>query len=135
MAGAHKTGPWRAAPAAQAHERPYAQIYARVGVATVVDAPVDRAGGLVGDEQRRTRPGCRPCSRSARPPKRPVEPRLWCRLATATAILGTYPESRRTFWHFRGERYSGANLFAILTPRGVKAVLFWRRVEQDRKRP
>ncbi len=56
-------------------------------------------------------------------------------LATATAILGTYPESRRTFWHFRGERYSGANLFAILTPRGIDAVVFWRRVEQDRKRP
>lgn len=56
-------------------------------------------------------------------------------LATATAILGTYPESRRTFWRFRGERYSGANLFAILTPEGVSAVHFWRRVEQDRKRP
>jgi GTP:adenosylcobinamide-phosphate guanylyltransferase len=56
-------------------------------------------------------------------------------LASATAILGAYPESRRTFWHFRGERYSGANLFAILTPRGENAVVFWRRVEQDRKRP
>lgn len=56
-------------------------------------------------------------------------------LASATAILGAYPESRRTFWHFRGERYSGANLFAIMTPRGGNAVAFWRRVEQDRKKP
>ena len=51
------------------------------------------------------------------------------------AILAAYPESVRTFWRFRDERYSGANLFVLLTPAADVAVGFWRRVEQERKRP
>ena len=45
------------------------------------------------------------------------------------------PESRRTYWPFAGERYSGANLFALLTPRARLAVEFWTRAESFRKRP
>lgn len=56
-------------------------------------------------------------------------------LTPSRALLAAYPESVRTFLRFRDERYSGANLFALLTPAGRKAVLFWRRVEQERKRP
>ena len=53
----------------------------------------------------------------------------------AAAIRKAYPDAQRTYLRFRDERYSGANLFAILQPEGRRAVAFWRRVEQERKRP
>ncbi len=56
-------------------------------------------------------------------------------LTTAAIIREAYPQSQRTYLRFRDARYSGANLFAILTPGGPRAVAFWRRVEQERKRP
>jgi 2-C-methyl-D-erythritol 4-phosphate cytidylyltransferase len=56
-------------------------------------------------------------------------------LTPSRTLLAAYPDSVRTFLRFRDERYSGANLFAILRPQGRRAVLFWRRVEQERKRP
>lgn len=56
-------------------------------------------------------------------------------MTPSAAILGEFPQTRRTFWRFRDERYSGANLFAVMSGRGRNAVRFWRRVEQDRKRP
>jgi GTP:adenosylcobinamide-phosphate guanylyltransferase len=56
-------------------------------------------------------------------------------LTPADVIRAAYPETRRTYLRFREMRYSGANLFALLTPASRRAVAFWRRVEQDRKRP
>ena len=56
-------------------------------------------------------------------------------LASATVVLERYPDALRTFMRFRGERYTGCNLFALMTPAALAAVRFWRRVEQDRKRP
>jgi GTP:adenosylcobinamide-phosphate guanylyltransferase len=56
-------------------------------------------------------------------------------LTPAAVIQKAYPEAQRTYLRFRDERYSGANLFAILAPDGRRAVEFWRRVEQERKRP
>jgi GTP:adenosylcobinamide-phosphate guanylyltransferase len=56
-------------------------------------------------------------------------------LTPASTIRKAYPEAQRTYLRFRGERYSGANLFAVLQPEGRRAVAFWRRVEQERKRP
>ena len=56
-------------------------------------------------------------------------------LTPASAIRKAYPEAERTYLRFRDERYSGANLFAIMAPDGRRAVAFWRRVEQERKRP
>jgi GTP:adenosylcobinamide-phosphate guanylyltransferase len=56
-------------------------------------------------------------------------------LASAAAIRTAYPNAQRTYLRFRDERYSGANLFAVLKPEGQRAVAFWRRVEQERKRP
>ena len=56
-------------------------------------------------------------------------------LASAAAIRTAYPDAQRTYLRFRDERYSGANLFAVLKPEGRRAVAFWRRVEQERKRP
>lgn len=56
-------------------------------------------------------------------------------LTPASVIQKAYPEAERTYLRFRDERYSGANLFAIFAPDGRRAVAFWRRVEQARKRP
>jgi GTP:adenosylcobinamide-phosphate guanylyltransferase len=56
-------------------------------------------------------------------------------VAAASAIRTAYPDARRTYLRFRDERYSGANMFAVLQPEGQRAVAFWRRVEQERKRP
>ena len=56
-------------------------------------------------------------------------------LTPASAIRTAYPHAQRTYLRFRDERYSGANLFAVLQPEGRRAVAFWRRVEQERKRP
>jgi GTP:adenosylcobinamide-phosphate guanylyltransferase len=56
-------------------------------------------------------------------------------LTPASVINKAYPDAQRTYLRFRDERYSGANLFAVLAPEGRRAVAFWRRVEQERKRP
>jgi GTP:adenosylcobinamide-phosphate guanylyltransferase len=56
-------------------------------------------------------------------------------LTASRVLLGAYPESRRTWLRFKDERYSGANLFALLSPRAASAVAFWRHVEAERKRP
>lgn len=44
------------------------------------------------------------------------------------------PESRRTWIKFRGGAYSGANLFALGSPKVRLAIELWRAVEQDRKK-
>jgi GTP:adenosylcobinamide-phosphate guanylyltransferase len=55
---------------------------------------------------------------------------------TASAVLRAgYPQSRRTYLAFRDERYSGSNLFALMTPRAMALPELWLRVEQQRKRP
>ena len=56
-------------------------------------------------------------------------------LVPSAAIRAAFPESRRTYLRFRDERYSGANLFALLSEQALPAVAFWRRVERDRKKP
>ena len=56
-------------------------------------------------------------------------------LTDARVIRAAYPEARRTYLRFADAAYSGANLFALLTLEGRRAVTFWRRVEQERKRP
>ncbi|WP_088560215.1 nucleotidyltransferase family protein [Arboricoccus pini] len=56
-------------------------------------------------------------------------------LTPAQAILARFPGNKRTYWKFKDGRFSGANLFALQTPKAANAVLFWRRVEEERKRP
>lgn len=53
----------------------------------------------------------------------------------ASVIERAYPETRRTYLKFADGRRSGANLFVLTDPRGLRAVEFWRRIEQNRKRP
>ncbi len=50
-------------------------------------------------------------------------------------IRARFPESKRTYIPFRGERFSGANLFAFLTRPALRAAEFWVRAEQFRKQP
>ncbi|MCG8590415.1 MAG: nucleotidyltransferase family protein [Proteobacteria bacterium] len=56
-------------------------------------------------------------------------------LVAASRIRAAFPDARRTYLPFRGERYSGANLFAFRTPRARAAAEFWSRAEHQRKRP
>ena len=56
-------------------------------------------------------------------------------LARAETVLAAWPGTRRTWLRFRDGRFSGCNLFWLGTPGAAGAVAFWRRVEQDRKRP
>ena len=56
-------------------------------------------------------------------------------LTAAEVIRKAYPSTARTYWRFRDGQYSGANLFALMTPEARKAVAFWGRAERHRKRP
>lgn len=56
-------------------------------------------------------------------------------LAPADQVTAAFPHSRRTILRLKGGGYCGCNLFAFLTPAGRGAVRYWRRVEQERKRP
>jgi GTP:adenosylcobinamide-phosphate guanylyltransferase len=56
-------------------------------------------------------------------------------VAHEDVILGAYPDTRRTFFKFSDGRYSGCNMFALLSPRGLNAVRYWQSVQDDRKRP
>lgn len=50
------------------------------------------------------------------------------------ALLKRLPATRRTWIHFRGGAYSGANLFMLRSPRAATAIALWRSLEQDRKK-
>jgi GTP:adenosylcobinamide-phosphate guanylyltransferase len=56
-------------------------------------------------------------------------------LTASATLLARYPESKRTYLKFRDERYSGSNLFALLSPAALALPRLWLRVEQQRKRP
>ena len=49
-------------------------------------------------------------------------------------LMERLPQTRRTWIGFRGGAYSGANLFALGSPKAARAVTLWRSVEQDRKK-
>ena len=49
------------------------------------------------------------------------------------ALVARLPDTKRTWIGFRGGAYSGANLFALGSPKAMRAVQLWREVEQDRK--
>ncbi len=50
-------------------------------------------------------------------------------------VRSDYPSAVRTWVRLRDGDWSGANLFALRTPAARRAVEFWRRTEQLRKRP
>jgi GTP:adenosylcobinamide-phosphate guanylyltransferase len=49
-------------------------------------------------------------------------------------LMRRLPTSKRTWLRFRGGAYTGANLFALQSPRVAPAIELWRSVEQDRKK-
>jgi hypothetical protein len=56
-------------------------------------------------------------------------------LVPRSAIEARFPGARRTYLPFRGESYSGANLFAFLDARSRRVAEFWLRAESLRKQP
>jgi len=56
-------------------------------------------------------------------------------LARLETVQAGFPGSRRTATRLRGGPYCGCNLFAVNTPRGRELTAFWRRVEEQRKKP
>ncbi|MEX0300602.1 MAG: NTP transferase domain-containing protein [Kordiimonas sp.] len=46
-----------------------------------------------------------------------------------------HPGSKRTYLPFRETKLSGANLFAFTGPEAMRALVFWKSVEQQRKKP
>ncbi|MCY7280429.1 MAG: NTP transferase domain-containing protein [Sphingomonas bacterium] len=55
-------------------------------------------------------------------------------LVERRALMARLPQTKRTWIGFRGGAYSGANLFALGSPKATRAVALWREVEQDRKK-
>jgi molybdopterin-guanine dinucleotide biosynthesis protein A len=49
-------------------------------------------------------------------------------------LLAAYPGNKRTWLRFRGEAWTGANLFALRTANARKALIAWSEVERDRKK-
>ena len=49
-------------------------------------------------------------------------------------LLARYPDNKRTWRHFRGGAYSGANLFALTTEKSRAALALWAGAEADRKK-
>lgn len=56
-------------------------------------------------------------------------------LVARKTIEARFPEAKRTYLRFRDGAFSGANLFLFRTANARKAAAFWRRVEEERKRP
>ncbi len=50
-------------------------------------------------------------------------------------VQKTYPRNRRTRLNFKDGDYSGCNMFALMGPDARKGVMFWQRMEHDRKSP
>ena len=56
-------------------------------------------------------------------------------VASEAVIGAAYPETRRTYYRFAGEGYSGCNLFALRTPAARRLVATWAGLGRHRKRP
>jgi GTP:adenosylcobinamide-phosphate guanylyltransferase len=49
-------------------------------------------------------------------------------------LLKRFPQARRTWLKFRGGAYTGANLFALRSPKAAAAIELWRSAEAERKK-
>ncbi len=56
-------------------------------------------------------------------------------LASKKMVTAAFPETKRTAIKFKNGAYCGCNLFGFLNSQGYIAAQFWRRVEQQRKKP
>jgi GTP:adenosylcobinamide-phosphate guanylyltransferase len=51
------------------------------------------------------------------------------------SVTSAFPETKRTAIRFKDSAYSGCNLFAFMNPRAYSVAAFWRRIDQQRKKP
>jgi GTP:adenosylcobinamide-phosphate guanylyltransferase len=67
----------------------------------------------------------------------------FCRAADSDIAIGVverailmrrFPDAKRTWLKFRGGAYTGANLFALQSPKVAAAIELWRSVENERKK-
>ena len=56
-------------------------------------------------------------------------------LAPHALVTEAYPGIKKTVLRFSDGEFCGCNLFAFLTPEGRRAASFWRKIEQQRKKP
>lgn len=56
-------------------------------------------------------------------------------LAPYALVHEAYPDMKKTVLRFSDGEFCGCNLFAFLTPEGRRAANFWRKIEQERKKP
>ncbi len=56
-------------------------------------------------------------------------------LAPHALVTEAYPGIKKTVLRFADGEFCGCNLFAFLTPEGRRAASFWRKIEQERKKP
>jgi GTP:adenosylcobinamide-phosphate guanylyltransferase len=49
-------------------------------------------------------------------------------------MLAQFPDANRTWLHFSDGAWSGANLFALMSPKSMAALDLWAEAEQDRKK-
>ncbi len=56
-------------------------------------------------------------------------------LTAYEGVIAAFPETQRTAIKFKDGAYSGCNLFGFLNSRSDQAAQFWRRIEQERKKP
>ena len=56
-------------------------------------------------------------------------------LAPYALVQEAYPDMKKTVLRFADGEFCGCNLFAFVTPEGRRAASFWRKIEQQRKKP
>jgi CTP:molybdopterin cytidylyltransferase MocA len=56
-------------------------------------------------------------------------------LAPYPLVAEAYPGIRKTVLRFSDGEFCGCNLFAFVTPEGRRSARFWRKIEQQRKKP
>ncbi len=56
-------------------------------------------------------------------------------LAPHALVMEAYPGIKKTVLRFSDGDFCGCNLYAFLTPEGRRAASFWRKIEQQRKKP
>lgn len=65
----------------------------------------------------------------------PVDADLSVGLAAAETVISVYPDAIRTFYRFKGRRFSGCNLFFARTGHAKQVAAYWQRLERHRKKP
>ena len=56
-------------------------------------------------------------------------------LAEAETVIAAYPDAIRTFYRFKGRRFSGCNLFYARGEHARKVAAYWQQMERHRKKP